>query len=45
MNGVKLDDLKVYTDELKKHKPGDKVDFRVIRGEKSMQIPVFLEAR
>jgi len=45
MNGVKLDDLKVYTDELKKHKPGDKVILKVLRGDKTLEFPIVLGAR
>jgi len=45
MDGVKLDDLKVYTVELKKHKPGDKVVLKVLRGDKILELPIVLGAR
>ena len=45
MDGVDLPDLKVYTDELKKHQPGDKVVLTVLRDGEELDIPLVLGAR
>ena len=45
LNGVDLTDLKVYTNELKKYKPGESVVFMILRDGKEMEVPVVLGAR
>ncbi len=45
LNGVDLTDLKVYTNELKKYKPGESVVFMILRDGKEKEVPVVLGAR
>jgi hypothetical protein len=45
LNGIDLPDLKAYTHELKKYKPGESVVFQILRDGKKMEIPVVLGAR
>jgi len=45
LNGVKVDGLKAYSDELKKYKPNDKVELIVDRNGKTIKIDLVLGAR
>jgi len=45
INGQKTDDLKTYSDALKKFKPGDKIKLTIQRGEKEVELPIVLGAR
>jgi len=45
LDGVKTDDLKIYSDLLKKHQPGDVVKLKIVRENKEVDISLTLGER
>lgn len=45
LNGVKTDNLRTYSNELKKYKPGDEVKLSLLRKDKKIELKLILGAR